>query len=99
MTEQNILGRLSAYIAAAGGRPLPEAVSEKAKHHILDTLAAMVSGIPAETGRAGHRLYPPAGEPRKPRSSERTFSPPHQRRHGQWLYAHADETDDSHAPP
>lgn len=36
--------RLSAYIAAALARPLPEVVAEKARHHILDTLASMASG-------------------------------------------------------
>ena len=44
MAKQTIMLRLSQYIAEAGGRLLPEAVLEKAKHHILDTIAAMVSG-------------------------------------------------------
>ena len=35
---------LSEYIAGALARPLPVRVAEKARHHILDTLAAMVSG-------------------------------------------------------
>ena len=50
MAEQSIMSRLSAYIAAAGERQLPEAVSEKAKHHILDTMAAMVSGSRLKPG-------------------------------------------------
>ena len=36
--------RLAAYIATAGRRRLPAAVQEKTKHHVLDTLAAMISG-------------------------------------------------------
>src|SRR3954464_12291213 len=32
------------YIVQAGARPLPDEVAEKTKHHLLDTLAAMVSG-------------------------------------------------------
>ena len=35
---------LSEYIAGALARPLPDAVAEKARHHVLDTFAAMVSG-------------------------------------------------------
>ncbi|MBV9743546.1 MAG: MmgE/PrpD family protein, partial [Acidobacteriia bacterium] len=36
--------RLSEYMAEAGTRALPEEVAEKTKQHILDTLAAMISG-------------------------------------------------------
>jgi 2-methylcitrate dehydratase PrpD len=35
---------VSAYIAAALKKRLPEEVAEKTKHHVLDTIAAMVSG-------------------------------------------------------
>ena len=38
---------LSGYMAAAKDRPLPADVVEKAKHHILDTFAAMISGSAA----------------------------------------------------
>jgi hypothetical protein len=47
--------RLSAYIAAAPRKPLPENVLERTKHHVLDTLAAMVSGsrlLPGPAERA-----------------------------------------------
>src|SRR4029077_8927291 len=40
----SVMRQLSAYIAAALKRPLPPGVVEKSKHHILDTIAAMVSG-------------------------------------------------------
>ncbi len=36
-----IMQQLSAYMAAAATRPLPDEVIEKAKQHILDTFAAM----------------------------------------------------------
>ena len=45
--------RLSGYIAQAGRRRLPPEVAEKTKHHILDTIAAMVSGAPLLPGRKG----------------------------------------------
>ena len=38
------MGTLSSYMAAAKDRGLPPEVVEKAKHHILDTFAAMISG-------------------------------------------------------
>src|ERR1700694_3267469 len=40
-----VITELSNYMSAAGGRPLPEEALEKTKEHILDTLAAMVSGV------------------------------------------------------
>ena len=42
---------LSRYIAQALTLPLPDAVAEKARHHVLDTLAAMVSGSRLGPGR------------------------------------------------
>ena len=42
---------LSSYVAEALGRALPVQVVEKARHHILDTLAAMVSGTHLHPGK------------------------------------------------
>src|SRR5260370_26799614 len=39
-----MMGPLSAYMSDAANHPLPGEITEKAKHHILDTLAAMISG-------------------------------------------------------
>jgi 2-methylcitrate dehydratase PrpD len=36
--------RLSTYMSEAAGRALPAEILDKAKHHILDTFAAMISG-------------------------------------------------------
>src|SRR6266481_9183890 len=47
-----VMAKLSAYMSEAGNRALPEEVIEKAKHHILDTFAAMVSGSELPPGRA-----------------------------------------------
>ena len=51
---------LAAYIAQAGALPLPAAVAEKARHHVLDTVAAMVSGgrwaLRARTSTSGARV-------------------------------------------
>src|SRR5690606_33303545 len=42
---------LTAYIASAGKSKLPAEVSERAKIHLVDTVAAMVSGSRLEPGR------------------------------------------------
>src|SRR5580658_7086783 len=39
-----VMTKLSSYMSGAGERALPTAVSEQTKSHILDTLAAMISG-------------------------------------------------------
>src|SRR5467141_2679452 len=47
-----VMDKLSRYMSEASERALPEEVVEKAKHHILDTLAAMISGSEIRPGRA-----------------------------------------------
>ena len=46
-----VMQQVSRYIAAAPKKALPKAVLEKTKHHVLDTLAAMVSGSRLLPGR------------------------------------------------
>ncbi|MGF6641394.1 MmgE/PrpD family protein [Paraburkholderia sp. MM6662-R1] len=48
----SVMPQLSAYLAEAANRPLPDEVVEKAKYHILDTFAAMVSGSLLPPGNA-----------------------------------------------
>ena len=43
--------RLSSYISGAITHPLPPAVAEKGRQHILDTLAAMISGTQLRPGQ------------------------------------------------
>jgi 2-methylcitrate dehydratase PrpD len=45
------MATLSSYMSEAGNRPLPEAVTREAVHHILDTIAAMVSGTRLPPGQ------------------------------------------------
>src|SRR5229473_3828942 len=47
-----VMTKLSTYMSEARDRELPDEVVEKAKHHILDTLAAMISGSEIRPGRA-----------------------------------------------
>ena len=46
-----VMEKLSTYIAEARNRALPDHVVEETKHHILDTIAAMVSGSELPPGR------------------------------------------------
>ena len=43
---------LSTYMSEAAAKALPDEVAEKAKQHILDTFAAMISGSELPPGRA-----------------------------------------------
>jgi 2-methylcitrate dehydratase PrpD len=90
---------LSEYIAGALRRPLPDAVVEKARHHILDTLAAMVSGSRLRPGAVAIGYVGALGgvpEASVVGTRLRTSSVHAALANG--MLAHADETDDSHAP-
>src|SRR5262245_29441723 len=50
-----VMQTLSDYMAAAASRALPDEATEHAKHHVLDTLAAMVSGSELLPGQAAQR--------------------------------------------
>lgn len=99
MAEQSIMSRLSAYIAAAGDRQLPEAVSEKAKHHILDTMAAMVSGSRLKPGELAIQfIRTQGGTPEAQIVGADFLTTAINAAMTNGYMAHADETDDSHAP-
>src|SRR6202795_5337836 len=51
-----VMAKLSTYMSAAHDHELPDDVVEKAKHHILDTFAAMVSGSELTPGREAVRF-------------------------------------------
>jgi 2-methylcitrate dehydratase PrpD len=91
--------KVSAYIATALRRPLPAQVTEVTKHHLLDTLAAMVSGsrlLPGERALAYIKTQGGAKEACVPGSRVVTTVVNAALAGG--MLAHADETDDSHAP-
>jgi 2-methylcitrate dehydratase PrpD len=91
--------RLSAYIAQAARRPLPPAVVEKTKHHILDTIAAMVSGAKLLPGRKGISFVKTLGGVKESCVvGSRVVTGAAHAALANGMSAHADETDDSHAP-
>jgi 2-methylcitrate dehydratase PrpD len=92
-----IIRLLSAYIARSGEAELPAAVIRKAKHHILDTLGAIICGSGLKPGRlakefagqqGGAREAQVAGSPVVTTAIHAAFA--------MAMMAHSDETDDSH---
>ena len=51
-----VMAALSAYMSEARERALPDDVVEKGKHHVLDTIAAMISGVELLPGKAAIRF-------------------------------------------
>ena len=94
-----IMRRLSSYIASALRRPLPPAVVEKTKHHMLDTIAAIVSGSRLEPGKkAIGYVRTLAGNREASVIGSRILTTAINAALANGMLAHADETDDSHAP-
>ena len=94
-----IMRRLSFYIASALRRPLPPAVVEKTKHHMLDTIAAMVSGSRLQPGKkAIGYVRTLAGNREASVIGSRILTTAVNAALANGMLAHADETDDSHAP-
>jgi 2-methylcitrate dehydratase PrpD len=91
--------RLSSYIASALRQPLPPAVVEKTKHHMLDTIAAIVSGSRLEPGKkAIGYVRTLAGNREASVIGSRILTTAVNAALANGMLAHADETDDSHAP-
>jgi 2-methylcitrate dehydratase PrpD len=124
-----VMAALSAYMSAASERALPDDVVEKTKHHVLDTIAAMISGAELLPGKAAIRFVESYGCARRRArfrrvSGARThkvaalaarfarqrvarlatvvgcdlLTGPIEAALANGVLAHADETDDSHAP-
>jgi 2-methylcitrate dehydratase PrpD len=94
-----VMQRLSGYIAQAGKRPLPPAVAEKTKHHVLDTIAAMVSGARLLPGRSAISFVKTLGGTKESCViGSRLVTSAANAAMANGMSAHADETDDSHAP-
>jgi len=94
-----MMTQLSTYMAEARGRALPAEVVEKAKHHILDTIAAMISGADLPPGRAALRFASEyQGSDDATVVASKLLRGPLEAALTNGVLAHADETDDSHGP-
>jgi 2-methylcitrate dehydratase PrpD len=94
-----VIIKLGAYMSEAAARALPEEVIEKTKHHILDTLAAMVSGTELPPGKVAQAMAKAhAGEKTATVVGTNILCGPIEAAMINGMLAHSDETDDSHAP-
>ena len=92
-----MIEKLAKYIAAR--KALPPAVVEKTKHHVLDTIAAMVSGSRLLPGRKAISYAKTRGGTKEASVVGAGFlTTAENAALANGMLAHADETDDSHAP-
>ena len=92
-----MMNTLSEYMAAAGNRLLPGEVAEHAKHHLLDTLASMISGSELPAGQAAERyIRAHGGKGTATIAGAALTAAPVDAALANGVMAHADETDDSH---
>jgi len=92
----DITARLTAYMSEAGDRALPDKVLEQAKWHILDTIAAMISGSELPPGRAAIAFARAnAGNALATIVGDTALCGPIDAALANGVLAHADETDDS----
>jgi 2-methylcitrate dehydratase PrpD len=92
-----VMQTLSDYMAAAGSRPLPDEATEHAKHHLLDTLASIISGSELMPGQAGQRyIGAHGGKGVATIAGTMLTAAPADAALANGVMAHADETDDSH---
>ncbi|HSU89236.1 MAG TPA: MmgE/PrpD family protein [Terriglobia bacterium] len=91
-----VITKLSTYMSEARNNALPDPVIEKAKHHILDTFAAIISGAELTPGRSAiqfARAY--GGEKVATVAASNVLCGPIEAALANGVLAHADETDDS----
>jgi len=95
----SVMYALSTYMSEAAKHPLPDEVREKTKQHILDTLAAMISGsnlLPGQRALQFARAY--GGKESSTVVASNILCGPIEAALTNGMLAHADETDDSHSP-
>lgn len=92
-----VMEGLSRYVLAAPRAELPAEVVEKGKHHLLDTIAAMVSGARLKPGvMAISYVQSLGGAPQCTVIGSTSLSNPVNAALANGMHGHADETDDSH---
>ena len=98
-TNGSVMARLTQYISKARTEELPPQVLKKAKHHILDTLAAMVSGAKLKPGRFAIAYAEKQGGPPEAHvvASRLKISAVNAAL-ANGMLGHSDETDDSATP-
>jgi 2-methylcitrate dehydratase PrpD len=93
-----VMTKLSAYMSEARGRTMPEKAMDETKHHILDTLAAMISGSELPPGhRAMQFASAYGGEKVATIVGSQLLCGPIEAAIVNAELAHSDETDDYHS--
>jgi 2-methylcitrate dehydratase PrpD len=93
-----VMQRLSAYMSEARSRAIPEAVIQETKYHILDTLAAMISGSQLPPGRQALRFaHAFGGEKVATIVASDTLGGPLEAAIVNGALAQSDETDDNYS--
>lgn len=98
-SDSSVMGKVCSYVSKSGAADLPGEVVQKAKHHILDTLTAMVTGAEFRVGRLaidfakGQR-----GVEEAQVVGSMVVTSAINAALANGITAHADETDDSHEP-
>ena len=93
-----VMTALAAYMSEARNRELPDKVLQETKHHILDTVAAMVSGSELPPGRLAiqfARAY--GGEKVSTVVASNIVCGPIEAAVANGVLAHSDETDDDYS--
>jgi 2-methylcitrate dehydratase PrpD len=94
-SPQDLTGRVASYMADARNRDLPPPVVREAKHRILDTLAAMVSGARLKPGEMAIRyVRAQGGVPEASIFTTNIRTSAVNAALANAMFGHADETDD-----
>lgn len=94
-----LMEQLSAYIAGALTRKPPEEVVERAKLHLVDTFAAMISGSRLRPGKKAIGYVKSLGGAREAGVvGTRIVTSATNAALANGMFGHADETDDTHPP-
>src|SRR5947209_5599310 len=97
LVSTTVMEVVASYMSGARARPLPVDVAEQSKHHLLDSLAAMVSGSELSPGQAAQRyIRAHGGRGSATIAGTALTASPSDAALANGVMAHADETDDSH---
>ncbi len=97
MTESSPSGHIASYIAKAVRAPVPPPVMHRAQLHLLDTIAAIISGSRLKPGRLAAEFAGSLGGPAMASiPGTDILTGPVIAAFANAMAAHADETDDSH---
>lgn len=93
-----VMEKLSSYMSEASSRALPDDVLEQTKLHVLDTIAAMISGSELPPGQSALRFAQDyGGKAVSTVVASKLIIGPIEAAMTNGMLAHADETDDSHS--